>query len=1311
MSRGHERSGLELDRIISRLDDTFALQLRKPKYRERQLSDEEARDEQRRVDDIHQRIRLLHYHGDDRLAACLGRFEQQGRLILTDAASCSTTRHLSAAIRALLQERLLRILCDVDGVESRQWSKRVSEDMAEYSAKRARGRLSDSYDHHDAVDALPVCSRDSFSGSDVSMTSKARSMYVEDDLQPPPPPPPQQPRYDRSFVSSRTSFQSEVSSEKPTQDESFISQTTIDSSYPDKAYDYPLSQQTTVESFSHSFNVGQSRDNFQPAENSLPHRPNKSKEKREHEPSQSENLVDGNGEAIEDRLASIWPKLPHPELTQAPLAVIWEITRAALHCKVSLEQFDLLYEPNDKWHDQTSLREIISGHPLFHGKSLPPSSNSAAWSIALADFQTKSKTVMLSAELVYNQDGGPLYSLRLQPLGLELGHRLARRFGADRFLEILIPSPSESSDGDPKVLKEAKSLEKIVDWLTKSRHYFLGRSWKPFFVRDVKGKKKISSTTRSTRQDRIYLFACDGNNFRSPSIPDGIPPLEEALETRRRTKMKLSGLLKWALDVGNERNAQQPIPKLFSRLALSKFRYPLSHSEDRCRSYQRLGLSRTWPTVVLEKEQILDRCKDLGHEKVMNDGIGRISPSLAKKVAEALGLSDCPSCFQGRLGSAKGMWLIDVESDDERDWVEIYPSQNKWECDFDDPHHRTLEIRNWPSELRSASLNQQFIPVLEAQSPEPNVMRRVMAEHLGRALHADLGEQAAAMKDPMSLRLWIHQSRPSKTDRLPDGSAFFLAGLPDNSADKVAFLLDSGFDQRKLEYLQDIVWDMCKKKADVLKTKMNITIPCSAYIYMAADFTSTLEEDEVHLSFSTKFQAEGFSDTLLEDMDILVARAPAHLPSDIQRVKVVSRPELRKLKDVIIFSTKGRDPLADKLSGGDYDGDLAWVCWDQNIVKNFSNALVPKKPDLIQSGYLRKMGTQFKSILDEVESNNYYKYRSNRSELLEDACADFISRAFLFNLQPSFLGRCTKYKERLCYAHNSVKDRAATDLSHLLGYLVDQSKQGIEFTQEDWHRFVKVHLGKKSIFLNEPEYAKEKGTRLPDQRGQLHILDYLRFDVAEKVIDEVLTSLNDSIKENDEKVQNYDSDLTKLINLYEEQATTSSGCRQLLTYLKRSITALSDEWRVISRDGYENSKYADNVEDLYQKWLDIQPPPELLLSGEFPALLHDASKDSALSNWQLLKASTTFKNHYKGVKFVWNMAGKQLAYLKAMARSDSGETSKVLVIPEMWGVLRPDKKLITSLAMQRETARDSESALALEEVFEFDDNGTVIDDA
>ncbi|KAH6606910.1 hypothetical protein Trco_006063 [Trichoderma cornu-damae] len=1323
VSRVHEQSAPALDRIIRMLNDTFALQLRKPdvtlsprKYRERPRSDEESR-----VDDIYRKIHFLHHGKDNRLATCLGRFQHEGRAILSELASRNSDALISAATRALLQECLLEILRNVDDPESKQWSKRESEETPEYAPKRARGQGQPpySYEHHDAVDALPVRSIYSFASSGAAGASGGRPRGEARQ------PSSQQRSFNQSFLSSRASFHSEVFSSKYTQDASFVSQTTVDSGSPGKSNSYEYSQRAAVESFSESSGSSQNRNILQQVGHSPPRRPNEAAGESQYYPvDQSESLVmsssrppqntsGSTSKALEGKLANIWrgymrlqaiprivaneivkiAKLPHPELTEAPLAVVWEIARAALHCNVPLDQFDLLYEPNDRWHNQHSLRDIISKHPLFHGKSLPQPSDSVAWQTALGDFQTKVKAVVLTAELVYNRDAsGPLYGLRLHPLELSLGHRLSRRFGADRFLEIIMPSPSVSIDDEPRVLKEGRgdSLEKIVDWLTRSRHNFLGRSWKPFFLRNV----KKSPGNRGTPTERIYLFACNGHNFRNPIAPDDIPPLEEALEMRSRTKLKLSGLLRWAIGIGDERNSGQPFTKLFSRLALS--------------------LSRTWPTTVLEKHQIIIRRKDIGTgEMAMNDGIGRISPSLAKKVAESLGLSDCPSCFQGRLGSAKGLWLIDVDSDEdsESDWVEIYPSQNKWECDFEDPHHRTLEIRNWPSELRSASLNRQFIPVLEARSPQPDEMRRAISEHLERALHADLGEQAAAVEEPMGLRLWMHQSGPSKNDRSLDGYTEFLAGLPNSNADKVAFLLDSGFDQRRMEYLKDLVWELCKKKAETLKTKMNITIPCSAYIYMVADFSSTLEEGEVHLSFSTKFQVEGFSDTLLEHMDILVARAPAHLPSDIQRVRVVSRPELRRLKDVIVFSTKGNIPLADKLSGGDYDGDLAWVCWDQNIVKNFENAPVPEKLDLIESGYLRKLTTKFARMLDNVERSSYYRHGVNKSDYLEDACTDFISQSFLFNLQPSFLGRCTKYKEKLCYMNNTVQDGAAIHLSQLLGYLVDQSKQGIEFTNEDWLRFCREKLGKKSTFLPEPEYAKEKGgIRKPDRRGRLHILDYLRFDVADTIIDEVLTSFSKTINANNAMA--YDEDLTKLHNLYDERARSSPGCRQLLTYLRKEIGILLNEWRVSLRDGIENLKFANKVEAIYQKWLDIEAPAELLASGEFPELLQDSTKDSALSNWELLKASTTFKSHYKnGYKFVWYMAGKQLAHIKAMAHRVPGETAKVMVIPEMWGILRPDKKLIMSLTIQRQAARDSESAVALEEVFEFDDNGTVIDDA
>ena len=67
---------------------------------------------------------------------------------------------------------------------------------------------------------------------------------------------------------------------------------------------------------------------------------------------------------------------------------------------------------------------------------------------------------------------------------------------------------------------------------------------------------------------------------------------------------------------------------------------------------------------------------------------------------------------------------------------------------------------------------------------------------------------------------------------------------------------------------------------------MNIGLGRSTYVYMIADPLAVLEENEVHFGFSNAFTdpKSQFQDTLLNAMDVLVARLPAHLPSDIQKV-------------------------------------------------------------------------------------------------------------------------------------------------------------------------------------------------------------------------------------------------------------------------------------------------------------------------------------------------------------------------------------------------------------------------------------------
>lgn len=233
---------------------------------------------------------------------------------------------------------------------------------------------------------------------------------------------------------------------------------------------------------------------------------------------------------------------------------------------------DLQYRQSDQWHDQAKFRHHVLTHPAFVGKGLPPSCDAQAWRAALGSFQSQEKAVTLSAELSLSpDDDGPLFDLKLQPPKLELGHRLIRRFGADRFMEVIMPSPT-SRDMPAVVKHDERGPDKIIRWLTgDSCHYFLGRTWIPFFTCEANKKVKdlqSPTKTRHVMQERVFFFASDGNDFRRRRRQGSVPDPSEALTPSIRTKMSRYDLLRWALDI--DANSKQPVAKLFSRIKLSE---------------------------------------------------------------------------------------------------------------------------------------------------------------------------------------------------------------------------------------------------------------------------------------------------------------------------------------------------------------------------------------------------------------------------------------------------------------------------------------------------------------------------------------------------------------------------------------------------------------------------------------------------------------------------------------------------------------------------------------------------------------------
>jgi len=212
----------------------------------------------------------------------------------------------------------------------------------------------------------------------------------------------------------------------------------------------------------------------------------------------------------------------------------------------------------------------------------------------------------------------------------------------------------------------------------------------------------------------------------------------------------------------------------------------------------------------------------------MNDGIGRMSRAVARRVRDILGLQEVPSAVQARLGPAKGIWLLDVTDTVGDDiWIETFPSQRKWEGDFEtDLEQRTLEIIDHAKELTSAGLNLQLMPVLEDRARDTSLLKEVLARRIREDLDTEFKAQKEALGNPLLFRQWIqeHQGGAARADRVMHGQVPYLGGLPNSKLETANFLIDSGFDPMKLQYLNNQAFVFQQQRCDVLKNKMNVRI-------------------------------------------------------------------------------------------------------------------------------------------------------------------------------------------------------------------------------------------------------------------------------------------------------------------------------------------------------------------------------------------------------------------------------------------------------------------------------------------------------
>lgn len=899
----------------------------------------------------------------------------------------------------------------------------------------------------------------------------------------------------------------------------------------------------------------------------------------------------------------------HPFSGKIPFRYRYEIERVGRAWDVPL--MNMLRGDRVSFPTQDGFWSWIRGHSHRGGQILPEKTSTRAWDSAVGHFKSerKSEVVVLTGALDWCAPNEPgILKMTLNPLQTERTCRFHRRFGSDRFLSLTIPAPTVPPDHLRSTLQPSVLRETIASWLTRNDHQCLGRTWRPFFVEEVKNKKKVKDDPRF----RVEFFAVDGVDFDRRSSPVVAPP-DQASD--KHTPMSVDALLEWHMPSAD--NSNQNNCKLFQRLSL--------------------GLSKTFVSVTLKPTQIIRLRDDPSRKQVMNDGCALISKPLAREISDSLGIDGVPSCFQGRIAGAKGLWMVDrhqscIDSFSGGDdlWMQISDSQLKIDPhpqDWDESYDKeklTFEVVNWSKDLHPVDLNIQLLAILEHGGRHNRLMKQRIAELTRQGIAAVYNDVEHVLQADSSVlcRGLMQKLRPSG-----DATSRRLDQWAANDGEFIIRLSEAGFAPRSFYPLRKKLQKHLNAVLDRHVEDLKIQVPLSTYAYCIADPYGVLAPDEVHFGFSKKWRSNDpentFEDDILEDMDVLVGRLPAHVPSDVQRRRAVWKQSLRHFVDVIVFPTTGDMPLAHMLSGGDYDGDTPWICWDQQIVQNFRNSDLP--------------GLDF-----PAEHYGLTKHLIPMAQL--HSTDEFLQTAFEFNLTQSNLGRCTMEHEKLSY-DESIQSFRALELACLLSHLVDGRKGGVQLSEPAWVKH-RSRISPKGMRL-QPAY------RNPERKPkESNIVDYLKFWVAEDERCRVLKTLQDKFPEN-EYARHIDQDVARPWRDANRavDADPTGELRKALKKIDDATTNIKDRWNYTVNEESENTSSA--IREATDCIEALSPP-----TGSHP-LMHAWQHNH--EHWRRLLASCTYSKS-RSSTLVFHLFGEEVCDLKTATLPSRSITNDVLAI-------------------------------------------------
>ncbi|CAI9108920.1 OLC1v1008628C2 [Oldenlandia corymbosa var. corymbosa] len=320
-------------------------------------------------------------------------------------------------------------------------------------------------------------------------------------------------------------------------------------------------------------------------------------------------------------------------------------------------------------------------------------------------------------------------------------------------------------------------------------------------------------------------------------------------------------------------------------------------------SVQTLEVPPQHVEVICDIEVITD-----GDTYCFSDGIGKISQAFARQVAQKCGLNHTPSAFQIRYGGYKGVLAVDRNSFRK---ISVRDSMHKFES-----KNRMLNVTKW-NEAMPCYLNREIVTLLSTLGIEDQPFLELQDNQL-------------------------QQLDKMLTNR--DDAVDILAsmGIKESKSIVVKMLLH-GYEPCMEPYLSMMLQSYRENQLSDLRGRCRLFVPKGRILLGCLDETGILSYGQIYVRITlTKAEQLGgekkfrITDdgTAIVTGKVVVTKNPCLHPGDVRVLEAVYEVALEEkgLFDCVIFPQKGDRPHPSECSGGDLDGDLYFVSWDESLI-------------------------------------------------------------------------------------------------------------------------------------------------------------------------------------------------------------------------------------------------------------------------------------------------------------------------------------------------------------------------------------------